>query len=58
MYLPLAIQSNPAAKQSYGVLWEGLKTKSPKQIFYNIVFIMRRFLVCFSYVFLMGFNYF
>jgi hypothetical protein len=49
---------HPKYIQKYSVLWQGLRTNSKVKLFYSMVFIMRRSLVCFQYLLLVNYNYF
>lgn len=42
----------------YGTIWKELKTDSKMSLFYNLIFIARRSLMCLSYLMLVNYNYF
>lgn len=58
MYLPEKTLLTVGYMQKYGVLYEDLKTKSKKYIFMAFIFVLRRSVVCFVYLYLQNKNYF
>lgn len=58
LFVNEAYLKHHSIQRKYGVVWMELKTKSRWHIFYNLIFKMRRSLVCFSYLFLVYYNYF
>lgn len=49
---------HPLIKRKYGVLYDELKTSSRMFILYNLVFVYRRSIVCFVYLFIPEAMYF
>jgi hypothetical protein len=43
-----------ASNKKFGVLYENLKTTKKSSLFFNVVFIYRRIVVCFVYLFLVN----